>query len=60
MTGKEIVEEGVDAYCMGSRRSDCPYNPGTVAHAEWLFGWDQAEAIDIDDKVVNLSDRRNG
>ena len=43
------VDEGIDAYCRGVPRSDCPYAPGTPEHRDWLCGWDEAEALDFEE-----------
>ncbi|MFI0849142.1 Rmf/CrpP family protein [Mesorhizobium sp. IMUNJ 23232] len=60
MPPRDIVDEGVDAYCLGLLRPWCPYDEGTQAHRDWLRGWDQAEEIDIEDKVVHLENIRKG
>jgi len=43
------VDEGIDAYCQGVPRSACPYAPGTPEHRDWLYGWDEAEALDFEE-----------
>ncbi|MFI0849307.1 Rmf/CrpP family protein [Mesorhizobium sp. IMUNJ 23232] len=60
MSSGEIIDEGTDAYCARTPRSACPYEPNTNEHRDWLRGWDGAEEIDLEDKVVHLSDLRKG
>ena len=43
-------DEGLDAYCVGASRSACPYLPETPERQDWLRGWDEAEAIDFEDR----------
>ena len=44
------IDEGIDAYCMGVGRSACPHKPGSQRHRDWLLGWDEAEAIDFEQR----------
>ena len=44
------VDEGIDAYCARVSRDACPYRPGTPEHRDWLCGWDDAEAIDFEQR----------
>jgi ribosome modulation factor len=46
----EHVDEGVDAYCIGTPRHGCPYEPGTQEHHDWLRGWDEAEEVDFEER----------
>jgi ribosome modulation factor len=46
----KAVDEGIDAYCCGVSRNACPYKPGTPERDDWLHGWDEAEAIDFEDR----------
>jgi ribosome modulation factor len=46
----KTIDEGIDAYCAGIPRSACPYKPDTPEHTDWLSGWDEAEAIDFEQR----------
>ena len=47
---EKIIDEGVDAYCAAIPRDHCPYAPGTQDHRDWLYGWDQAALLDIEER----------
>ena len=46
----DSLGEGIDAYCMDVGRSACPHKPGSQRHNDWLRGWDEAEAIDFEQR----------
>jgi ribosome modulation factor len=49
-TDNPTFDEGLDAYCVGASRNACPYLPETPEHDDWLRGWDEAEALDFEDR----------
>ena len=51
MQDRKTVDEGVDAFCSGVSRNACPYGPDTLERVDWLRGWDEAEAIDFEDRT---------
>lgn len=43
------LDEGMDAFERGKRRTACPYEEGSDDAEEWLAGWDEGKSLREDE-----------